>query len=113
MELLSPHKFSVLEGWVEEEDIVLGFEFKTHAFGNEDELALFLVFSSCEGNKFIYPLFDERLKPAHKDSLELKVELGNPYVKIGDFTSAELINDFLNSLKFFRKNFCLEGTGRQ
>lgn len=113
MELLSPHKFGVFEGRVEEEDIVLGFEFKPHAFGDEDELALFLVLPSGKGDELVDPFFDEGLKPAHEDGFELEVELGNPDVKVGDFAGAELVDDFLNGLELFGEDFCLEGAGRQ
>jgi hypothetical protein len=58
VELLTPHKLGVLQGWVQEKDVVLGFELESHFFSDEVKLDILFV-SVGEVDEFLNPFLDE------------------------------------------------------
>jgi hypothetical protein len=48
----------VLQGWVQEKDVVLGFEFESHFFSDEVKLDILFV-SVGEVDEFLNPFLDE------------------------------------------------------
>jgi hypothetical protein len=60
VELLTPHKLGVLQGWVQEKDVVLGFEFESHFFSDEVKLDILFV-SVGEVDEFLDPFLAKML----------------------------------------------------
>ena len=96
MELLNPVEFCMLEGRVQEEDIVFRFQLKSDLLGYKVEPVVVLIFGIGKADKLLDPVLDKRFQPFGKDDLKLSIELRDPDVEIGNISLVEIINHFLN-----------------